>query len=283
LKGISNFIKVLAVAYVPTLFILSFFPRSTDGGTSYALNLLFFFLYSFPFYCAFLEIGSTIGSIMDERAKTIAEKVIHTIRLVLSGGILFTLINLSDCLYLALAMSAAWIAFRILGAILFRSSRQKDEIIQTKQFWISVASVILVVSGVSLILYFAIDSQNKPDPLVGGGKSEITGSIAYFYGDDKNATKVFSTHSTEEKVIKLSKEKTYKIELRPSFTGSKEAVYIGNCATFSVADGCCEITYAGDKDDRSVYALKVNADSDFDLTISVGGYTQTIKIRVIKA
>ena len=281
MKRLSNFFKVIAVAYVPTLFILSFFPQSTDGGTSYALNLLFFFLYSFPFYCVFLEIVATIGSIMDERAKTVAEKVIHTIRLVLSVGILLTLINLSDYLYLALTMSVAWIAFRILGAILFRSSRQKDEIIQTKQFWILVVAVILVVCGGLLILRFAIDSQNKPDPLVGGGKSEITGSIAYFYGDDENAIDTFSTHSTEEKEIKLSKEKTYKIELRPSFVGSKQAVYNGNCAMFYFADDCCEITYVGEDDDQPVYELKIKTDSDFDLTISVDGYTQTIKIRVL--
>ena len=282
MKRLSNyFFKVIAVAYVPTLFILSFFPQSTDGGTSYALNLLFFFLYSFPFYCVFLEIGATIGSIMDERAKTVAEKVIHTIRLVLSVGILLTLINLSDYLYLALTMTVAWIVFRILGAILFRSSRQKDEIIQTKQFWISVVAVILVVCGGLLILRFAIDSQNKPDPLVGGGKSKITGSIAYFYGDDENAIDTFSTHSTKEKEIKLSKEKTYKIELRPSFVGSKQAVYNGNCAMFYFSDDCCEITYVGEDDDQPVYELKIKTDSDFDLTISVDGYTQTIKIRVL--
>ena len=222
MKRLSNcFFKVIAVAYVPMLCILSFFPQSTDGRTSYALNLLFFFLYSFPFYCAFLEIGATIGSITDERAKTVAEKVIHTIRLVLSVGILLTLISLSDYLYLALAMAVGWTAFRILEAILFRSSHQKDELIQTKQFWISVVAVILVVCGSLLILRVAIDSQNKPDPLVGGGKSEITGSIAYFYFADENAMDTFLTHSTKEKGIKLSKAKTYKIELRPSFTGRR--------------------------------------------------------------
>ena len=281
MKRLSNyFFKAIAVAYVPTLFILSFFPQTTDGGTSYALNLLFFFLYSFPFYCVFLEIGATIGSIMDERAKTVAEKVIHTIRLVLSVGILLTLINLSDYLYLALTMAVAWIAFKILGAILFRRSRQKDEIIQTKQFWISVVAVILVVCGGLLILRFAIDSQNKPDPLVGGGKSEITGSIAYFYGDDENSIDTFSTHSTEEKEIKLSKEKIYKIGLRPYVIGSKDAIYSGNCAMFYFEDDSCEITYVGDVDNHPLYELKITSEKDFDLTISVGGHSQVIKILV---
>ena len=165
LKRLSNFIKVIAVAYVPTLFILSFFPQSTEGGTSYALNLLFFFLYSFPFYCVLLEVGITIGSIKDKRTKTGAEKVICITSWDLSVGILLTLINFSKYLYLALLMAAFWVAFRILGAILFRNNQQKDDIIKTKRFWISVIAIILLVCGVLLILRFAIDSQNKPYPL----------------------------------------------------------------------------------------------------------------------
>lgn len=171
------FFKVIAVAYVPTLFILSFFPKTTDGIATYALNLLFFFLYSFPFYCVFLELGATVGLIMDKRSKMLAEKLIHTMRLVLSVGILLTLIDLSEHLYLALALAIAWIAFRVLGSILFRRSRQTDGIIQTKQFWILVTAVVLIVCGALLILRFAIDSPNKPDPLVSIESSEISGSI----------------------------------------------------------------------------------------------------------
>ncbi len=114
----------------------------------------------------------------------------------------------------------------------------------------------------------------------GGGNSEITGSIAYFYGEEETAIESFYSEDRESKQIELSRENTYTIGLRPSFKGSKQAVYTGDCATFSFADGCCEITYTGEEDSQPIYELKIKTDADFDLTITVGDYTQTVKITV---
>jgi len=139
------------------------------------------------------------------------------------------------------------------------------------------------------VLYFVIalvallgclvgcDNDNLPS---GSGNSEITGSIAYFYGEEETAIESFYSEDKELKQIELSKENTYTIGLRPSFRGSKQAVYNGDCATFSFADGCCEITYIGEENSQPIYELKIKSDSDFDLTITVGDYSQTIKIIV---
>ncbi len=139
------------------------------------------------------------------------------------------------------------------------------------------------------ILYFVIavvallgclvgcDNDNPPS---GSGNPEITGSIAYFYGEEETAIESFYSEDKESKQIELSKEHTYTIGLRPSFRGSKQAVYNGDCATFSFADGCCEITYIGEEDSQPVYELKIKTDADFDLTITVDDYTQTVKIIV---
>ena len=83
----------------------------------------------------------------------------------------------------------------------------------------------------------------------GSGNSKITGSIAYFYGEEA-AIESFYSEDKELKQIELSKENTYTIGLRPSFIGSKQAVYNGDCATFSVVDGCCEITYIGEESEK---------------------------------
>ncbi|MBE6635126.1 MAG: hypothetical protein E7617_02835 [Ruminococcaceae bacterium] len=97
------------------------------------------------------------------------------------------------------------------------------------------------------ILYFVITvvallgclvGCNKEETPVGGGNSEITGSIAYFYGEEENAIESFYSEDKQSKQIELSKKNTYTIGLRPSFRGSKEALYNGDCATFSFADGC---------------------------------------------
>lgn len=163
-RFLSCFFSVIAIVYIPSLFVLAFFPRSTEGGASYALNLLFFFLYSFPFYCVFLEVGATCRQIGEHKTGTTAEKGLHAIRLILSVGIGITLANLSEYLYWALAMAVAWVFFRVLGVVLFRQNRKPDELFQTKKVWISVIVTFLVVCVALLIFRLSLDSKNRLDP-----------------------------------------------------------------------------------------------------------------------
>ncbi len=166
MKAFFNYtFRVIAIAYFPMLFIASFIPKATDGGTSYVLNLLFFFLYSFPFYCVFLEIGSSVEDIPTFGQKTVAEKVIHIIRLILSAVILLTLIDIYEMLYVAITASVALLIFKALTLILFRPERANGEIIKTPRFWITVIAAIIAVSCAFLIIQGVIDSKNRPDPL----------------------------------------------------------------------------------------------------------------------
>ena len=276
----KRFFKILVVAYFPSLLVLSFFPKTSDSGTLYALNLLFFFLYSFPFYCVFLEICETVISYSEKREKNRSQRILHAIRMALSVGILLTLIDVSNHLYLAITMATAWLGFRILEAILFREDRQSDKDTLDWRFWISVLAVVLVVGCALLTLRWAMDRKNSPDPLEGGGTSEIIGNTVYFYDGGETAIHTFSSDSNEEREIKLSAERTYRIEIRPISKGSKDAVYFGNCAMFHFEDGCCEIIYVGEKEDRPIYELKIDTDSDFDLTVEVDGFRQTVRIQV---
>ncbi len=135
--------------------------------------------------------------------------------------------------------------------------------------------MLLLLSFSLVFCLFGCDNDEVP---AGGGNSEITGSLAYFYGEGEAAIEVFYSEDKENKEIVLSKENTYTIGLRPSFRGSKSAEYEGDCATFSFANNCCEITYLGKRNDHPVYELVIKAASDFDLTITVDDYSQTIKI-----
>lgn len=280
-KAMKYIFNAIAVAYIPFLMILSFFPKATDGfiSTPYGLNLLFFFLYSFPFYCVFLEIGFTVERAYDSNERTIADRIIHSIRIVLAAGILITLINLDEWLYLSLALAVALIAFWIVSAIMFRKNRKTDELFKKKSFWICVVAVLVIVCGGMAIIQGVIDSKNQVD-LVGGGLSEITGSIVYFYGDDETAMDVFYSSSDETKKITLSRDKTYKIGLRPSFQGSRVAIFTGDCAEFTYDDGNCAISYVGEQEHQPTYALTVTAQDDFQLKIEVDGYEQAITICV---
>lgn len=136
---------------------------------------------------------------------------------------------------------------------------------------------VTLILIILLLCFYGCDNYGSPS---GGGNSEITGSIAYFYGEEETAIESFYSEDKALKQIELSKECTYKIGLRPSFRGSKQALYNGDCATFSFANGCCEITYIGEEDSQPVYELKIKSDSDFELTINVDDYSQTIKIIV---
>ena len=130
----------------------------------------------------------------------------------------------------------------------------------------------------SLTLLFCLFGCDNEEPPAGGGESKITGSIAYFYGNEETTIETFNSEDTQSKEIELSKENSYTIGLRPSFIGSKSAEYEGDCATFSFADNCCEITYISKQNNQPIYELVIKTDTDFDLTITVDDYSQTIKI-----
>lgn len=115
----------------------------------------------------------------------------------------------------------------------------------------------------------------------GGTRAEITGSILYIYDEyskTAEAIGVFSTHMTEEKQIALESGKTYPLALRPSFKGSRAAVYIGDCARFTYPEGACELRYTAEADGEPLYEMQINGEAAFTLTVTVDGYTQNIKI-----
>ena len=143
-----------------------------------------------------------------------------------------------------------------------------------RRCWMKKTLLIILYLALLLCL-FGCDNDETP---AGGGDSKITGSIAYFYGNEEAAIKTFNSEDSQAKEIELSKGNSYTIGLRPSFIGSKSAEYEGDCATFSFADNCCEINYIGKHNNHPVYELVIKTDSDFDLTITVDDYSQTIKI-----
>lgn len=135
----------------------------------------------------------------------------------------------------------------------------------------------IVVLIFALALSICLFGCNGGEAMSGGGKSEITGcTVNFYYGVASLGS--FNSSVTEEKEITLSTGTTYEIGLRPTFRGSKEAVYVGDCAKFSFPDGAFEISYIGDTDHEPRYELKVLCDTEAELTVDVDGYVQRIKI-----
>ena len=145
---------------------------------------------------------------------------------------------------------------------------------------LSEQSVMYTKAPNSETLRWAVDRKNRPDPLAGGGTSEIVGNIVCFYDNNGTIGKTFFSDSNEEEEIILSSGKTYRIEIKSMSNGSKDAMYLGNCAMFYFEDRCCEIAYVGEKEDRPIYEIEIISESDFDLTVEVNGFRQNIGIRV---
>ena len=145
-----------------------------------------------------------------------------------------------------------------------------------RTLFVLLAVVLLFFVG----LFVGCEKEEAP---AGGGATEITGSILYVREEDGTTLGSFWSESTEEKKLTLTEGQTYRLGVRPSFRGSKAAVYLGDCAEFSLEEGSCEISYLGDEDHRPTYECTVLGESDFSLTVTVGGYTQTILVLVVQA
>lgn len=138
----------------------------------------------------------------------------------------------------------------------------------------------VLLTLISIVFLFSLLGCEQEEVPVGGGPSEITGSIVYVC-DDGASLGSFWSESTEEKELTLTRGDTYRFALAPSFRGSKEAVYRGDCAEFTFDEGCCEVSYLGDEDYRPTYECTILSESDFSLTVTVDDYTQTISVCVV--
>ncbi len=136
-----------------------------------------------------------------------------------------------------------------------------------------------VVSIMLIMLLFSLFGCGNKDGLV-GSKSKVTGSIITFVSEDGENIESFWSQAVGEKSVTLERSRVYTIKLRPSFTGSQYVSYIGDCAEFTYEEESCTIAFVSDAEKAPVYEITANDTVDFDLTIKVGGYTQTIKICV---
>ena len=116
---------------------------------------------------------------------------------------------------------------------------------------------------------------------VGGGESKVVGSLIYFYTTSGEMEAVFSSSLPDEnKSLRVEKGVAYEIRMRPSYRGSQAARYIGDVAEFDYPDGACEVVYTGGEESAPTYVLLIYSENDFLFTVTVGGYTQTVSVKV---
>lgn len=159
---------IFAVLYIPSLLILPILPPLSDmadmfGISGYGITLLSLFLYTLPFYCAFLEIGAAVRWLSDRKRSTVTQTVAEAISLVLTVGMLAA--HLSQRLSLALVMTTFWVLLRISCAIVFRGTRQRVDVIRSRWFWLGAAVTFLALCGIVLAVSQSKYVKGVPDAI----------------------------------------------------------------------------------------------------------------------
>ena len=145
---------IFAVLYIPSLLILPILPTLSEAedmfGNLYGISILLLFLYTLPFYCAFLEVGAAVRWLSDRKRSTVTQTVTEAVSLVLTVGILAA--HLSQQLSLALMMMTIWVLLRIFCAIAFRKTRQRIGVMRSRWFWLGAVATFLALFVIVLAI-----------------------------------------------------------------------------------------------------------------------------------
>ena len=113
---------MLATSVCTALFFLALFAGGDADfiATPYIFDLMVLFLYTFPCYLALIELGLSVCRAFEKRKRSVGEKIFNTIGAVLACGILITLTNLEDLLFVSLALAGALALNWLITAIVYK-------------------------------------------------------------------------------------------------------------------------------------------------------------------
>ncbi len=152
-KILRYLFAAIAVLYLPALFII---PLFTDSSASiiampYEFILAVLFLYTFPCYMAFIELGTAVCRALDKQSVSAKEKALNIIGILLSVCIIATAFVLEELIFVYLTLAVLLITKWIISAVAFKKKLEFLRIFKQKVFWICVASLI-VVSIVTIVI-----------------------------------------------------------------------------------------------------------------------------------
>ena len=162
-----------ALLYLPTLLLIVL--HSEPDGTSFiAIDRWFvlavFFLFTVPFYLAFIEIGRLVCGAMEKRKKRIRERIFDFIGAVLAGGIvavgvIATALDRDDWIGPILGLAVLLILNWLISAIVNKKRPRVRETVKDKIFWVCLAVMAATVALSVTLLVSAGSSKARPDPL----------------------------------------------------------------------------------------------------------------------
>ncbi len=182
-RTIACIIMALAIVYIPTLLVLPMFASSQAGIVQlpYPLALLALFLYTIPFWIAFIVIGIMIYRRFERETRKPVEKVLNVIDIVLAFWISLTIFDLENYLYVALILAGGLIITAVIRGVACRRKAGFWKILRQKALWICVLCLmvaLVVVFSASVMLH---SGQNRREESSDHGYSVRVGECGSTY------------------------------------------------------------------------------------------------------
>lgn len=161
-----------ALLYLPTLLLIVL--NSEPDGTFIAIDRWFvlavFFLFTVPFYLAFIEIGRLICGAMEKRKKRIRERIFDVIGGALAGGIvavgvIATALDRDDWIGPILGLAVLLVLNWLVSAIVNKKRPRVGDTVKDKVFWVCLAVMAVTVALSVTLLVSAGGSKARPDPM----------------------------------------------------------------------------------------------------------------------
>ena len=161
-----------ALLYLPTLLLMVL--HSEPEGTFIAIDRWFvlavFFLFTVPFYLAFIEIGRLVCGAMEKRKKRIRERIFDVIGGALAGGIvavgvIATALDRDDWIGPILGLAVLLVLNWLVSAIVNKKRPRVGDTVKDKVFWVCLAVMAVTVALSVTLLVSAGGSKAHPDPM----------------------------------------------------------------------------------------------------------------------
>lgn len=161
-----------ALLYLPTLLLIVL--NSEPDGTFIAIDRWFvlavFFLFTVPFYLAFIEIGRLVCGAMEKRKKRIRENIFDVIGGALAGGIvavgvIATALDRDDWIGPILGLAVLLVLNWLVSAIVNKKRPRVGDTVKDKVFWVCLAVMAVTVALSVTLLVSAGGSKARPDPM----------------------------------------------------------------------------------------------------------------------
>lgn len=161
-----------ALLYLPTLLLIVL--HSEPNGTFIAIDRWFvlavFFLFTVPFYLAFIEIGRLVCGAMEKRKKRIRERIFDVIGGALAGGIVAvgvtaTALDRDDWIGPILGLAVLLVLNWLVSAIVNKKRPRVGDTVRDKVFWVCLVVMAVTVALSVTLLVSAGGSKARPDPM----------------------------------------------------------------------------------------------------------------------